>query len=252
MVWSDLFGLSGKKVLVTGASSGIGRATSILLSDMGAELVICGRDLERLNDTLSEMNNPELHQLFVGDLKYEQVILELVNSLSNIDGVVLIAGIVKTLPVKYINIDELSNILDINFSSPVLTIQKLIKARKINRGGSIIFMSSIAGNFLADKGNGVYAASKAALNGISKVMASEFSAQKIRVNSICPGMVHTPMTNNQLAAVSSEQLKLNESMYPLGYGTPQDVAAAVGYFLSDASKWVTGSSFVIDGGFTIV
>jgi NAD(P)-dependent dehydrogenase (short-subunit alcohol dehydrogenase family) len=113
-------------------------------------------------------------------------------------------------------------------------------------------MSSIAGNFLADKGNGAYAASKAALNGICKVMALELSSQKIRVNAICPGMVQTPMTNNELAAVTKEQLELNESMYPLGYGQPEDVAYSAAYFLSDASKWVTGTSFVIDGGFTIV
>lgn len=252
MNWTDIFGLKGKKIVVTGASSGIGRSTSILLSEMGAELIICGRNTDRLNETYRSLFNQNLHQIFIGDLNDEETIQKLIDSYQNIDGLVLCAGIVKTLPIKFLNSYELSKIINNNFLSPTLIVQKTIKEKKMNKGGSIVFISSIAGNYLADKGNGAYAASKAALNGICKVMACEFAAQKIRVNAICPGMVHTPMTNDELAAVSKEQLELNAQLYPLGYGTPIDVAASVAYFLADASKWVTGSSFVIDGGYTIV
>jgi NAD(P)-dependent dehydrogenase (short-subunit alcohol dehydrogenase family) len=248
----DLFSLEKKKVLITGASSGIGRETSILLSNLNAELIICGRDEQRLLETKNALKNPDNHKMFIGDLNDENLIQELINSIDNIDGLVLISGIVKTVPIKFLNYNELTSIMQSNYVSPVLLIQKSVKNKKINKNGSIIFMSSIAGNFLADKGNGAYAGSKAALNGICKVMALEFASQKIRVNSICPGMVQTPMTNNELAAVTKEQLLINEKMYPLGYGQPIDVAASVAYFLSDASKWVTGTSFVIDGGFTIV
>lgn len=249
---TNLFSLQNKKILVTGASSGIGRETSILLSNLNAELIICGRNEQRLLETMTALKNPERHKMFIGDLNDENSIQDLINSFDNIDGMVLIAGIVKTVPIKFLNYNELTTILHSNFVSPVLLIQKAIKSKKINKKGSIIFMSSIAGNILADKGNGAYAASKAALNGICKVMALEFASQKIRVNAICPGMVQTPMTNNELASVTKEQLELNEKMYPLGYGEPIDVAASVAYFLSDCSKWVTGTSFVIDGGFTIV
>jgi NAD(P)-dependent dehydrogenase (short-subunit alcohol dehydrogenase family) len=249
---TNLFSLQNKKILVTGASSGIGRETSILLSNLNAELIICGRNEQRLFETMSALKNPERHRMFIGDLNDENSIQDLINSFDNIDGLVLIAGIVKTVPIKFLNYNELTTILHSNFVSPVLLIQRAIKSKKINKNGSIIFMSSIAGNILADKGNGAYAASKAALNGICKVMALEFASQKIRVNAICPGMVQTPMTNNELASVTKEQLELNEKMYPLGYGEPIDVAASVAYFLSDCSKWVTGTSFVIDGGFTIV
>jgi NAD(P)-dependent dehydrogenase (short-subunit alcohol dehydrogenase family) len=249
---ANLFSLENKKILVTGASSGIGRETSILLSNLDAELIICGRNEQRLLETKAALKNPEKHNIFIGDLNDGNLIQELINSIDKIDGLVLIAGIVKTIPIKFLNIEELNSTMNTNFFSPVLLIQKAIKNKKINKNGSIIFMSSIAGNFLADKGNGAYAASKAALNGICKVMALEFASQKIRVNAICPGMVQTPMTNNELASVTKEQLELNEKMYPLGYGEPIDVAASVAFFLSDGSKWVTGSSFVIDGGFTIV
>lgn len=248
----NLFSLENKKILITGASSGIGRECSIILSHLGAQLIICGRNRDRLIETQNLLLNPSDHRIFIGDLSEDLVIESLVNSLDKIDGLLLVAGMVKTVPIKFLSREELNSVMDTNFLSPVLISQKIIKGKKINKESSIVFMSSIAGNFLADKGNGAYAASKAALNGICKVMALELSSQKIRVNAICPGMVQTPMTNNELAAVTKEQLELNESMYPLGYGQPEDVAYSAAYFLSDASKWVTGTSFVIDGGFTIV
>jgi NAD(P)-dependent dehydrogenase (short-subunit alcohol dehydrogenase family) len=246
------FNLINKRIIITGASSGIGRECSILLSELGADLIICGRNEQRLIETKNALQNPEKHQLFVGDLSNEAIINKLLNCVDKFDGLLLVAGIVKTVPIKFLNIEEINNIISTNFISPVLIVQKAIKLKKINKNGSIVFMSSIAGNFLADKGNGAYAASKAAINGICKVMAIEFASQKIRVNAICPGMVKTPMTNNELAAVTKEQLELNESMYPLGSGDPIDIAWSTAYFLSDVSKWVTGTSFVIDGGFTII
>lgn len=249
---TNLFSLENKKILITGASSGIGRECSILLSNMGAKLIICGRNRERLIETQTLLNNSKEHEIFIGDLAMDINIESLVKSIDKIDGILLVAGMVKTLPIKFLSREDLLSVIETNFMSPTLITQKLIREKKINKNGSIVFMSSIAGNFLADKGNGAYAASKAALNGICKVMALEFANQKIRVNAICPGMVQTPMTNNELAAVSKEQLKLNESLYPLGYGQPEDVAYSAAYFLSDASKWVTGTSFIIDGGFTIV
>ncbi len=247
-----MFNLLNKKIIITGASSGIGRECSILLSKLGAELIICGRNEKRLLETFNLLDNSNKHTIFLGDLTKEECIENLIQSVDKIDGLLLIAGIVKTVPIKFLNFQELNLIMNNNFISPTFLVHKVIKSKKINKNGSIVFMSSIAGNFLADKGNGAYAASKSALNGICKVMALELSSQKIRVNAICPGMVNTPMTNNELASVTKEQLELNEKMYPLGYGEPIDIAWSSAYFLSDVSKWVTGTSFVIDGGFTIV
>jgi NAD(P)-dependent dehydrogenase (short-subunit alcohol dehydrogenase family) len=248
----NLFSLKNKRIIVTGASSGIGRETSILLSKLQANLIICGRNELRLLETLDSLDNKENHQLFLGDLNDEEATIRLLDSVEKIDGLVLISGIVKTLPIKFSNREELFSIMNTNFFSPVLLIQKAMKRKKVNKSGSIVFMSSIAGNNTASKGNGDYAASKAALNGICKVMAIEFAAQKIRVNAICPGMVKTPMTIDGFGTVVKEQLVLDEKTYPLGYGDPIDVAAGVVYLLSDASKWVTGTSFIIDGGRSIV
>jgi len=243
--------LTNKNIIVTGASSGIGKTTAIILSSFGANLIICGRNENRLLETYNELQNKENHKMFFGDLNLDENINELTSISNSIDGIVLAAGIVKTLPIKFLNSNELNNVLTSNFVSPTILCQKLLKKKKINASGSIVFVSSIAGNLIGDKGNGAYAASKAALDGISKVMAVELAPQKIRVNCICPGMVKTPMTKTELAAVTLEQLKLNESLYPLGYGEPEDVANGIAFLLSDNSKWITGSSLIIDGGFSI-
>jgi NAD(P)-dependent dehydrogenase (short-subunit alcohol dehydrogenase family) len=244
--------LEHKKIVVTGASSGIGRATSIMLSEMGASLIICGRNEQRLNETLQMLSNIDNHTLFVGDLAEQDSIDLLVNNITFVDGIVLVAGIVKTTPFKFLKSEELSHIMKTNFESPVSLCQKLIKAKKVQKSSSIVIISSIAGNLIAGKGTSAYAASKSALNGICKVMAVELAPQKIRVNCISPGMVKTPMTENELTSVSRDQLELNEKLYPLGYGEPQDVAASVCFMLSNSSKWITGTSLVIDGGFSIV
>lgn len=244
------FSLKNKTILVTGASSGIGRSCSILLSELGAQLIICGRNQERLVETLNLLNNKEVHSIYIGDLTNETEIETLVEKVDVLNGIVLAAGITKTLPFKFLNERELSNIMNTNFQAPVILCQKLAKKKKIKNNSSIVFISSIAGNVIGNKGNGAYAASKAALNGICKVMAIELASQKIRTNCVSPGMVKTPMTANGFSSVSKEQLELNEKLYPLGYGEPEDVACSVAFLLTDASKWITGTSLVIDGGFS--
>ena len=174
----------------------------------------------------------------------------LVEKVDFLNGIVLAAGITKTLPFKFLNERELSNIMNTNFQAPVILCQKLAKKKKIKNNSSIVFISSIAGNVIGNKGNGAYAASKAALNGICKVMAIELASQKIRTNCVSPGMVKTPMTANGFSSVSKEQLELNEKLYPLGYGEPEDVAYGVLYLASDEGKYLTGSELVIDGGWT--
>jgi NAD(P)-dependent dehydrogenase (short-subunit alcohol dehydrogenase family) len=244
--------LIGKNILVTGASSGIGRSTAIMLAQYGANLIICGRNETKLLDLFNLLNDSEKHLMFIGDLNNGDIIDSLVNQLPPLSGIVLSAGIVKTVPFKFLSQNDMSSIMTSNFQSPILLLQKILKKRVLLKMSSVVFVSSIAGNYIADKGNGAYAASKAALNGISKVIAVELAPQKIRVNCVCPGMVRTPMTANELASVTQEQLVLNEKLYPLGYGEPSDVAGAILFLLSDLSKWITGTSLIIDGGFSIV
>lgn len=243
------FSLEGKKVLIIGASSGIGKKIAITASGMGANLYISGRNGDRLADTFYELNDGS-HRMLSADLNNETEMDELVSSSANLDGVVLSSGITKTLPFKFINAAELNNIMQTNFSAPVLLLSKLLKQKKLNKGCSIVFISSIGGNFIGAKGNAMYSASKGAINAIQKVLTLELAPQKIRVNNVSPGMVKTEMWENS-TTFTAEQIEEDVKRYPLGYGETSDVANAVVYLLSDASKWVTGISLVLDGGFSV-
>jgi NAD(P)-dependent dehydrogenase (short-subunit alcohol dehydrogenase family) len=243
------FSLTGKNILVTGASSGIGKKTALTIAGMGAKLFLSGRDTARLEATLNELEGKN-HAIQPADLTNEQHVDALVNAVSGLDGVVLSSGITKTLPFKFINAAELDSIMQANFSAPVLLLSKLIKLKKINKGCSIVFVSSIGGNFIGAKGNAMYSASKGAINAIQKVLTLELAPQKIRVNNVSPGMVRTEMWENS-TTFTIEQITEDEKKYPLGYGETSDVANAIVYLLSDASKWVTGISLVLDGGFSV-
>lgn len=243
------FSLQNKNILVTGASSGIGRQVAISTAGMGATVHITARDNGRLDQTLQQLEAGN-HQKHIADLTIEADTDALADALPALDGLVLSAGIVKTLPFKFVNHAELNNIMQTNFYAPVLLISKLLKKKKLNKKCSIVFISSIGGNFIGAKGNSMYSASKGAINSMQKVIALELAPQKIRVNNVSPGMVRTEMIENT-TAFSAEQMAEDESKYPLGYGEVTDVANAIIYLLSDASKWVTGISLLLDGGFTI-
>jgi NAD(P)-dependent dehydrogenase (short-subunit alcohol dehydrogenase family) len=239
-----MFDIKNKIILVTGASSGIGREIAIQCSNMGAKVIITGRNSERLKETLAYLNSD--CKAIEADLLETYDILNLVDLIPTLDGVVLNAGVVEYNPVKFLNLDKINNVMNVNFNSQVILVKCLIKFKKLNSSSSVVFMSSIASK-IGVVGTAMYAASKAALNAFMKVTASELAPQKIRVNSICPGIVVTPMGENA-KSMSSEV----EKSYPLGLGTPQDVAGAVIFYLSDASRWVTGSELIIDGGLTLV
>ena len=241
------FSLRDRTILVTGASSGLGASTAIECSKAGAKVIITGRSEERLNVTFTQLHGTGHTQLLF-DLSVEEDISKLANSLPKLDGIALCAGITKTIPVKFISTESIEEIFQVNLVSSMLLIQKLLKIKKINKGGSIVFISSISTAY-ADKGNAIYAASKGALNSFSKVLALELSTRNITSNCIQPGFVPTSM----LAAgvVSDEQLLDEKKKYPLGFGEPRDIANGVIYLLSDAAKWVTGSVLTIDGGVTL-
>jgi len=241
------FSLQGKTVLVTGASSGLGASTAIECSKVGATLIITGRNSERLNDTFEQLEGKDHIQIPL-DLLNMTNLDEFVKNLSTLDGIALCAGITKTIPVKFISADNIDEIFQTNIFSSMQLIQKLLKQKKINKGGSIVFISSISTSY-ADKGNAVYAASKGAMNSFSKVVALELSGQKITSNCIQPGFVPSRMLIDGI--VTEEQLEEERKKYPLGFGEPSDIANGIIYLLSDAAKWVTGSVLTIDGGVTL-
>lgn len=244
------FSLSGKTILITGASSGIGQATAIECSRMGASLLITGRDSQRLIETFEQLEGKD-HRKFAIDLNKEDDLNELINDLPKLDGIVHSAGVAKTLPFQFINRDDLTTIFDINFMAPVLLSQKLIKAKKISKESSVVFLSSIDGPLIAHVGNSMYAASKGALSAMVKTMALELASKKIRVNCVYPGMIDTPLIHRD--DITEEQLAMELKKYPIRrYGKPEEVAYAIIYLLSDASTWVTGTNIIMDGGFTLI
>ena len=243
------FSLQGKTVLVTGASSGIGRQTAIECSRMGASVVLSARDSERLRETLSLMEG-DGHTILCADLLEQEQVENLIASVPILDGVVLCSGKGLTLPMQFATRDKFDDIFGTNFFAPFELVRLLYKKKKIQKQGSVVAIASLGGTQIFSGSNGVYGASKAALNSAMMFCAKEFASRKIRVNCICPGMVDTPLIHR--GTVSEEQLKENEKLYPLGrYGKPEDIAYAVVYLLSDAAAWVTGAQMVVDGGISI-
>ena len=241
-----MFSLEGKKILVTGASSGIGRATAIECSKAGATVYLTARNAERLEQTLAEMKG-EGHRIVPADLTSIEDIMHLVDEVEVLDGVALIAGINDKLIIKKIDDGFITKMLSTNFSGPALLMKSLLKAKKINKFASIVFMSSVSA-FYPSVSNAMYAASKAAVNQFAKVLALEVLPLKARVNCIQPAFVETEMIHKY----SEETLNEIRSNYPLGrFARPEEIAYAVIYYMSDASQMITGTSLVIDGGYTL-
>ena len=246
------FSLLGKRILVTGASSGIGRATAIECSKMGANVILTARNEERLNETLQQMDNIQLHQIIVADLSNMDDIKTLVDSMGNpLDGIVQCAGFTVPKPFQFVNQKDIDSIMAVNFMAPAILSQMLLKKKMLNKGASIVFISSISGVWVSYVGSSLYSASKGAVNGLVKGMAIELAAKSIRVNCVNPGMVETNILEKGI--ISDEQLHNDMQLYPLKrHGKPEEIAYAVIYLLSDASAWVTGTNLLIDGGYTLL
>ncbi|MBS1584352.1 MAG: SDR family oxidoreductase [Bacteroidetes bacterium] len=243
------FHLNGKTVLVTGASSGIGRKAAIDCSTFGARMVLTGRNVERLNETLSQLSG-EGHLVLPCDLLDEKAITAFAKEIPALDGVVHCAGLVKPFPIAFLNAAKLNEIIHTNFYAPALLTAALFKAKKISDGASLVFLSSISGQF-PGKGNVMYASSKAALEAFAKTVAAEYVGRNIRSNCISPAMVKTPMYDYSSEGLFEEAMNEHVSKYPLGVGYPEDVANAIIFFLSPASRWITGVNLYMDGGFLL-
>ena len=243
------FSLEGKTILVTSASSGIGRATAIACSQMGAVVVVTGRNESRLQKTLDALEGSG-HQMIVADIANDDQIDYLVDQIPAINGLVNNAGITETCPTQFIKRDKLNRVMEVNTIAPILLTQRILKKKKLGKGGSIVFTCSISGTCVCVGGNVLYSASKGAIHGFMKNAALDLAHKGIRVNDVCPGMIDTHILD--AGTISEEQLEIEAQRYPMKrFGKPEEVAYGIIYLLSDASSFVTGSSIVIDGGFTL-
>ncbi|MCD8385591.1 MAG: SDR family oxidoreductase [Bacteroidales bacterium] len=237
--------LVDKNILITGASSGIGRAIAILCSRMGAKCCITGRNAERLEDTLSQMQG-DGHQAIVADLLNEEDRAVLVNALPKLDGVVQNAGVGSRVPCKFVTQTDIDQVFTINTFSPILLQKELMQGKKLSAGASVVFISSMAVKY-PSVGNAIYSASKGAIQAYAQVLALELAPRKIRVNCVCPAMIWTDLVTAD--GIDKDDLIKDQAKYPLGrYGSPEDVADLVGFILSPASSWMTGSCVELTGG----
>ncbi len=239
-----------KNILITGASSGIGKQIAIDVASNNGNAILTGRNIDLLNKVadIIEENHKVKIPIYITDLNNEEDIVAMANSLPLLDGIVLNAGIIDYTPIKYLTKEKIENILMVNFISNVLLINNLLSLKKIKNSASIVFISSISAR-LGVPGTSIYAASKAAQTAFAKVLASELSIKKIRVNIISPGLVSTDLINKISTVSNIEKNELNN--YPLGIGTVYNVSDQVIHLLSDRSEWMTGTDILIDGGFTL-
>ena len=243
------FSLEGKTILVTGASSGIGKATALECAKMGARLVITGRDEKRLNEVYSNLEGTG-HLQIKADLSKEEDIQRLAKEVPVLDGCVNNAGYNVMSLIPFIKKDDLDGILDVNLKAPIELTHYLVKNKKMAKDSSIVFTSSISARGRNSVGNSLYSASKGGLSAFMKNAALELAAKRIRCNAVLPGMVDTPLKEGK-STITEEQWEANRQLYPLKrFGKPEDIAYGIIYLLSDASSWVTGTELVIDGGMT--
>jgi NAD(P)-dependent dehydrogenase (short-subunit alcohol dehydrogenase family) len=242
-----MMSLSGKTILITGASSGIGRQTAIMAAQAGATLILTARDQNRLMQTKETIRKTETVHLFYGDLTLEQDRNALVAELPELDGVVHCAGIVGPLPVKFITQPDIDRMFAINYHAPVNLTSLLLRKKKVLHGASLVFMSTIATRN-PYFGGALYSGAKAALEAYSKTLSLEMQPKGIRSNCIMAGLVETPMIENPSEQnMQEEALKRYLARYPMGVGKPEDVAATIIFFLSDDSRWISGTSLIMGG-----
>lgn len=249
------FSLKGKTVLVTGASSGIGRATAIECSRMGASVIATARNQERLSSVLSELDTSQdqSHKMVIADLVTNEGIESLIEQIGDIDGLSSNVGIsLGSTPIKFITDDAIEHVWNVNTFSQVKLIRNLFKKKKLKKQSSIVITASVGGISAYNVGNSIYGMSKSALDSFMKFCAVDFSSRGIRCNSICPGMIETPM-NDGLGTLNPEDYQNDMKHYLLKrYGRPEEVALTTVFLLSDASSFITGVSLYVDGGLSLV
>lgn len=246
------FSLENHRILVTGSTSGLGKTIALTCARMGAEIICTGRDAERLAKTLTELQaiSHRPHQAIQADLTQSsgRDILVTAVGKTSLNGVVHSAGISRLSPVRMMTEQHLREVQSINVDAPMLLTQALIKRNLVAPDGSMVFIASIAAH-IGVPGVAAYSGTKAALLAMVRCLAMEIVKRGIRANCLSPALVETPLLEATATMIGS--LEQERSNYPLGFGKPEDVANAAVFLLSGASRWITGTTLVMDGGLTI-
>lgn len=251
---NDPFSLSGKTILVTGASSGIGRECAIAFSKRGANIILLGRNEDGLRSTASECEKNVECDYYTFDLSnlsgIKQLVLDMVEKHGPVDGFLHAAGIQKTLPYTHCSIDDFRNIYDVNVLSAIELIKVLSK--KSNKGPNprYVLISSITA-VVGRPGVVAYSASKGAMVSAVRTLSIELAAKGITINCISPGTVMTPLMESMMESLTEEQRQKRKEGFLIGLGQPSDIANASIFLLSDASRWITGQNIIVDGGYTV-
>jgi len=244
--------LTGRVFLVTGASSGIGLATSVLLSQLGAEIILLARNKDRLMTALSQLEGSG-HRIVPFDLAASDTIPGMLKALSTetgeMSGLVHCAGAQMIRPLRVLTSQDIDTLLKLNVNAALMLAKGFRQKGVHTTPGSIVYVSSIMG-LVGAPARSAYCASKSALHSMSKSLALELAPEGVRVNCVAPGFTKTPMLAEAEATVGGEQLRRIEELHPFGFGEPRDVANAIAFLVADTSRWITGSTIVVDGGYT--
>jgi NAD(P)-dependent dehydrogenase (short-subunit alcohol dehydrogenase family) len=244
--------LQGKTILVTGASSGIGAEAARVVSELGARVVLSGRNRERLELTQRSLQGNG-HGLIARELSGlasgEELAAEAVQSAGPLSGVVHCAGFMLNRPLRFLSEADADSLMRLNHGSAMGLLKGFRKKGACASGGSAVLVASVMG-VVGQPGLAEYCASKGALISATRALALELARDSLRVNCVVPGMVRTELMEKHFSTLTVDQMKAIENMHPLGLGQPRDVAYAIAYLLSDAARWITGTSLVIDGGYT--
>ena len=244
------FSIENKNILVTGATSGIGRATAITCAGLGATVVVVGRNQERLDSLMQELEG-DGNLAINADLTDEEQVKALIEQCPVVDGVACCAGVANMNPFAFVSQEEIERVFQINCFAPVMLVNRLLKAKKLSKGGSVVFVSSVDGPKIVHAGNSVYSGSKSALVGMARNMAIDLASKKIRVNCVLPGTTDTPMIRTE--NVTEEMLAETAKGFPLKrFAHPEEIANAIIFLLSDAASYITGTEITVDGGFSII